>query len=325
MKLSLEQIKTVTCGAASVTEEDGGFVFYRFTKEQTEAYKTYRDEELSLKTLTPAGVRLAFITDSRSISFKYSHRNNYSGGFAWLEAYVNGETAEAFELDGKQKDRPALISLPKGSNKVEIYLPWQKHIMISDFTVDDGASVTPLKRSKVMINYGDSITHGVGTQRSSLCYSSRIARMVDADNFNLGIGSDYFFPELLDLDQKTAPDYITVAYGANDHGLHTRQVVEKSSREFLTKLSAKFPRAKIFVISPIWNAMHYKSDNFDGDLCEIHGILEKSVSGIPNTVLISGWNFVPRDPIYYMDGIHPNEGGMGHYAENLYNEMKKYL
>ena len=328
MKLSLGQIKEITCGAVNVTEEDGGFLFYRFTKEQTEAYKTYRNEEYECapKTLAPSSVRLAFATDSKHFSFRYGHNNKFSKGYAWIEVYVNGEKSHHFGLDEGKKDLLAEVSLGEGMKNIEVYFPWQKQVIISDVTIDDGASVTPLKRSKVMINYGDSITQGFGTQRSSLCYASRIARMLDADNYNRGIGSDCFFPELLDLDEPIkCPDYITVAYGVNDWTLNGREVIQKSSRDFLVKLRAKFPNAKIFVISPIWYAEYLKSEKFDGDLTEVHGILEKTTADIPGVVLINGWDFVPKDPVCFADGCHPNEFGMGHYADNLYAEMKKHL
>ena len=39
MKLNIEQIRAISCGAVRVEETDFGVSFFRFTKEQEEMYK----------------------------------------------------------------------------------------------------------------------------------------------------------------------------------------------------------------------------------------------------------------------------------------------
>jgi len=55
MKLSLEQIRSVTRGAVRVEETEGAVHFYRFTKAQEEMYRQ-RDAMLHMKTFATAGV-----------------------------------------------------------------------------------------------------------------------------------------------------------------------------------------------------------------------------------------------------------------------------
>lgn len=81
MKLTLEQIRSVTCGAASVEQEEDEVHFYRFTPEQMELYRL-RSCELYRKTLATAGVRLRFRTDSSFLTlqgevFEYGGNRRY--------------------------------------------------------------------------------------------------------------------------------------------------------------------------------------------------------------------------------------------------------
>ena len=43
MKLTLDQVRSITHGALSVTEENGTFTFCRFTDYQAELYKSIKD------------------------------------------------------------------------------------------------------------------------------------------------------------------------------------------------------------------------------------------------------------------------------------------
>ena len=73
MKLNIEQIKSITTGAAEVTQEEGGIYFGRFTKEQEYIYQQYSiplGKSLHTRCLAPAGVRLRFRTNSTRFGMK---------------------------------------------------------------------------------------------------------------------------------------------------------------------------------------------------------------------------------------------------------------
>ena len=66
MRLSFDQIKSVTVGALSVKREDDGIHFYKCTEKQIDAW--YRQREgLGNGARTTTGVRLDFITNSEKI------------------------------------------------------------------------------------------------------------------------------------------------------------------------------------------------------------------------------------------------------------------
>ncbi len=325
MILNLEQVKSITCGAESVISGNGGFEFRRFTKEQTNAYIKYRDEMYGKKTLTNSGIRLAFTTDSTNFSLTYGHYTEPSIGFAWIEVFVDGKAVGKFPVDLNAKGRVDLTELGDGVKNIEIYLPWQKNVTVSDITLDDGAILKPLRRSRIMMAFGDSITNGYFAQLTSRTYAAQLAARLDADLYNKAIGGDRFFPELLDVEEPVTPHIITVAYGTNDWIVHSRETLTKRSRDFMVALSRKFPSARIFAISPIWRAMNTRIGKFGGPLSEVHGVIENAAAGLANVTIIDGSKLAPCDPAYYTDGLHPHDFGMDIYAENLYNEIKKYI
>ena len=155
--------------------------------------------------------------------------------------------------------------------------------------------------------------------------SMGLANKLGAELYNLAISGDRFFPELLEYDMGVTPDIITVAYGTNDWYVHSRPTVERRSEEFIKRLSEKYPSAKIFMVSPIDRLSHEKAPRFGDYLPVVYDIIKKNSEGLDNVTVIDGWNLVPADPVYFADGLHPNDFGFEFYAENLYNEIKKYL
>ncbi len=325
MILNLEQVKAITCGAESVISGNGGFEFRRFTKEQTNAYIKYRDEMYGKKTLVNSGVRLAFTTDSTNFSLTYGHYTDHSLGFGWIEVFVDGRSAGNFPVDFNTRGKIELTELGESVKNVEIHLPWQKNVTVSDITLNDGAILKPLRRSRILMAFGDSITMGQNAQITSRTYAAQLAARLDADLYNKAIAGDRFFPELLDVEEPVTPDIITVAYGTNDWIVHSRETLTKRSRDFMVALSRKFPLVRIFAISPIWRATNTRIGKFGGPLSEVHGVIENAAAGLANVTVIDGSKLAPCDPAYYTDGLHPHDFGMDIYADALYLEIKKHL
>ena len=325
MKLTVEQIKAITCGSVDVYETDNGWCCRRMTREMEEAYKIFREDNYKKKAQTCAGVRLAFETDSSSFSFTYGHYTDFSLGMGWFEIFVNGVKAGYYPMDFGRKDLTAKVSLDGRVSLVEVYFPYHKCVAVKDVTVDDGSYIKPVKRSMTMLSFGDSITHGMCAQSPSRVYAVSLADKLEADLYNIAVSGDRFFPEILEYDMGISPDIITVAYGTNDWWVHSRPTVERRSREFIKKLSAKYPASKIFVVSPIDRLSHEKAAKFGDYLICMHELLERSASGLDNVTVVNGWELVPADPAYFADGLHPSDHGMDHYAENLYKKIKKHI
>ena len=327
MLLNLEQIKKITRGVDRVEEQDGIFHFYRFTNRQMEAYHALEDLDFYNKTHATAGVRMAFRTDASCFSFDYQTTYGSSRRYAWFDVYVDGSLVSHFGSDGEAvKSAHAQIKLPKGEKDVEIYFPWSRTVTISNVEIDDGATVCPLFRKHTMISFGDSITHGYDAIYPSLAYASHLARLMDADQLNKGIGGERFFPALLEEPDAISPDYVTVAYGTNDWNCCTPEVFAENCKAFYTRLSALYPNARIFAITPIWRADHAQKKPYGADCVVIDGVIREICRDLPNVTVIRGWNFVPHKSEFFSDlSLHPNDFGFGSYAANLYAEIVKAL
>lgn len=328
MTLDIQKIKEITVGAVGVFEENGEIVFRRFTDEETRYYRIYRDEVYARKTYTTAGVRLAFETDSKRLAFSYKLLEHPWRPFGFFDVTVDGAIVLHEGIHKGSGEGQVDIVLKEGAKTVEIWFSWSKGMSLSDISLDDGATIVPKKRSRTMINYGDSITHGYDSIYPSLSYASQLASILDADAVNKAIGGDRFFSEILEVENGVeSPDIVTVAYGTNDWSCHSRATVERRSREFYSALSKKYPKAKIFAVTPIWrtNSTADKSPKYGAPCTEVEGLIRKVTEGLSNVTVISGWSLTPHQTDFYSDGLHPNDLGMSIYAKNLAAEIGKYL
>ncbi len=331
MKLSLDQIRAVTRGVVRVTEENDAFRFFRFTNAQSAAYHAAGKEDFYRKSFSSAGIRLAFFSNTGRLSFSFVPSSGSSRKWFGFDVCTNGRITDHREYN--REDDPATFhfetSFAPGEKKIEVYFPFSARVDLFDVTVDDGATLVPARRSRTMIAFGDSITHGYDSHYPSLSYANRLSVMLDADTVNKGIGGDIFFPALLDEgdDAYENPDYITVAYGTNDWRGHPKAKTENACREFYQKLSSRYPMSKIFAITPIWRGdENTNATDFGAPLRVMDRVIGERVADLPNVTLISGEWLVPHTPDFFIsDVLHPNELGFALYAANLFEEIKKHL
>ena len=327
MNLTLEQIKSIAHGVAQVIEEDGKICLYRFTEEQRELYRGY-SADFFAKSFASAGITLEFTTNSRRLAMKTQVSSGSSRTFFFHSIFVNGSRYASL---GCEKSNNGIFggewALPEGENTVKIYFPFSTSSRLISFELDDGASLTPVKKSKKMLMFGDSITHGYDSWSPENSYAFRVSDALDAEAINKGIGGEIFFPDLALTHDDIEPDYITVAYGTNDWSRNNKERFEKNSKAFYENLAKNYPNAKIFAITPIWR--HRPTDpvsNTIGTLGVIGKHIEKVTADIPNVTVIDGTFLVPHDEKYFApDVLHPNDEGFEHYAKNLLIELKKYI
>ena len=253
MKLTLEQVRSMTHGALSVTEENGIFTFRRFTDRQAELYETVND--FRVKVPATSGVRLEFVTDASKFSFDYRINIASSRRFYYFDVFVDGIMMQHFGHEGLAEAASTLtVKLPEGSHRVAVYFPNLAKATLSNLTLDDGATLEPVKKSRRLLCYGDSITQGYDAKYSSQTYANLLADRLDAEMVDQGIGGEVFRPELIDPDMDFDPDIITVAYGTNDWSGQEHDRTVQCANEFYARLRATYPKAKIFAITPIWRA-----------------------------------------------------------------------
>lgn len=328
MVLNLEQIRAITRGADRVEETAEGFCFHRFTKAQEQAYLEGGNEGFCKKVTATAGVRLAFRTDATVFSFTYDFAVASSRRYAWFDLYVDGLLTKHFGISGDSiTGGKASISLPEGVKTVELYFPWTYCTVLSNVELKDATVLEGISRKYKMLTFGDSITQGYDAIYPSLSYASSLARLMDADALNKGIGGEVFFPAMLSEPDAVAPDFVTVAYGTNDWSGREYEDTKARCRAFYARLSELYPNARIFAITPIWREGGMRTNTkYGAPVTEVDTMIREVCADLSNVTVINGWTFVPAKPEFYADlRLHPNDLGFGQYAQNLYAAIAREL
>ena len=323
MKLSLEQLKSVACGIDRLEEVDGGVQFFRMTAAQKEYYLGYNNIEKANKTDSTSCVRLAFYTDSESVKFSAKFTEGSSRAYAYFDIYENGAM---IAHGGHEKENEAEVEakLLAGESLVEIYFPWSKGVILTSFELDNGATIKPYVRSKKLVAYGDSITHGYDAIYPSLSYINRLGNLLDADVHNRAIGGDVFSPELAKRDNIEHADFVTIAYGTNDWSMCTLEKFEANARGFFKIIHERFSNARVIVIAPIWRGDSERETAMARPIADVYKLFCEYTKDYSNFTVVDGWNLIPHLSAFFHDQIlHPNDQGFSLYAENLYKEIMK--
>lgn len=340
MKLSFDEIKSITCGAARVVEEEGGLRFWRFTEHQEYLYSQLRPVLTKVKNYRPtsttsAGVKLYFTTDSDTLYLKVDVKRGSPRTFFSFDVVVNGKCLTSMDNFG---DRPypqgepktpyplgiheKTLNLGKGEKTVEVFFPWSVCPILLEVGLEDGSFVKPVKRPKKWLVFGDSITQGYDILRPSQHHIPKTAEKLNAEVYNKAIGGEFFFPPLSDSPDAFQPDYITVAYGTNDlvhvDGSRFNEDVEL----FFSNLRRHYPNAKIACITPIWRATFDGANNFD-TIENLEKRMAAAVANVPGVKVVCGYDFVPHDTALLSDlSTHPNDKGFAYYCENFCKEIE---
>ena len=328
MKLTFDQLRGMITGAVRFWEEDGLLRMSRFTEEQDKLYETV-SEAFHMKALASAGMRLMFRTDSRSLTLKVVTDKGSTRRFFSYDVFVDGKPAgylgnyaEPMPEDYIPEPYPlgefsGTVNLGEGEKTVCVYMPWTVSTAIREVSLDDGAFAEPAKPEKLLLAYGDSITQGYDAPRPSQRYASKLADFLGAAELNKAIGAEIFRPELAQLPDPVAPDYISVAYGTNDWSKTDEPTLRENSRAFYSALSRNYPSARIFALTPICRKDHRDYRPF-GPFARVEEVLREAVQDLENVTVIRCFDFLPEDAGCFSDKyLHPNARGFDLYARHL--------
>lgn len=334
MKLNLQQIRQITQGAIRVTEEVDGVHFYRFSESEE---RVYRGTDFERKAPSTAGIGMEFDTDGKRLTLAVSMMPSTSRYYFACDVFVNDEylgSIQNFEDGGilggyteavyPQGDFEGNFDLGEGKKRVRIVFPWSVMCVLREMTLSEATDLAPVKPSRRMLLYGDSITHGYDALHPSGSYASRLARALGYEGFNKAMAADMFRPALAEAESDVEAQLVTVAYGTNDWSHIDADTFRVNCKGFLQTLCERQKKAKIFVITPIWRKDHGEPHAF-GDFETVERILRDICATLPVTV-IRGYDLVPHDTDNFGDGsLHPNLRGFEQYFNNLLAEMKKFL
>ena len=314
MKLTLENIKSITNGALTIEERDGYYRFERYTEEQKAAYENR--QRSYIRTSATSSIVLDFYTDSENINFDYEidRLNMIMADYMFFDVWEDDVmTYHIGAYSTEPMKTTANLSLSKGEKRVRIYLPNIFKMNISAPILDDGAYFRPAEKKKCALILGDSITQGFDANFPSMSYPNILARDFDLYMVNQSIGGEIFLPESLGTKPLFDADIITVAYGTNDWlgGSPDFEAIE----EYFDKLATLYPRAKKFYISPIWLK---DIDKTPGGISfyDAKSRFEKCADDKGFSV-VEGLKIMHHTEGMFSDGEHPNDLGFTQYAKLL--------
>ena len=329
MNLSKSQIESITLGAAEILQTDAGLCFRRFTQEQMEMY-AQRNKEYYLRARSASGIQLRFCTNSTKMLFSAVISRGSSRSRFVLEVYVNGKRIGLIgnHENGSVPAAYDAIELPlgafskefdlgEGEKEVCIYLPWSAMVELQELCLDDGAWFEPVKPGKKLLCFGDSITQGYDTLYPSAKYATQLAKLLDAEERNKGVGGEIYFPELAKTKEDYDPDYITVAYGSNDWNKSDLATFRSNCTQFFENLCENYPNARIYVITPIWRS-DCETPHKVGEFALLEQVIRTVTAPYAHITVIPGFDLVAHDENYFADRrLHPNDEGFRCYFENL--------
>jgi lysophospholipase L1-like esterase len=215
--------------------------------------------------------------------------------------------------------------LGKGDKIVEIVFPWSVIVEILSVCIDDNSYVLPVIKDKILLCYGDSITHGYDAIHPTNRYAYKLANLLGADEINKAIGGDIFFPPIVGNKEDFDPDYIIVAYGTNDWEKCTLKDFTHACRDFYDALSHNYPNAKIFALTPIWRGDMDEPKEM-GKFEVLKNTIIDQTDDLGNVHVIDCTNAVPGESKYFAsDLLHPNDDGFDYYARFVYQKIKEIL
>ena len=321
MELTVEKIQSIMCGGVDIKEIDGKLRIYRFNDKEIAA-------ENNPNLHYSAGVRLVCKTDASAVKIKIHVKNFAVRSYFALDVLCDGvpcgsitncndTTGNFAEKEYQLGDFSGEFTLPCGEKLLEIVLPHSVVCDIEWLELENATFIEPVKRSKKLLSFGDSITQGYDALHPINSYAARLADILDAELFDKGLGGALFCPALVTAQDDITPDYITVAYGTNDWSSCSSAVLEENCRGFMKALSEKYPDVPTIVITPIWRAdmdSIYKAGTFS----DVVKIIENECKPYKNVIIVSGISLVPGKTELFGDTyLHPNDEGFKAYAENL--------
>ena len=320
MRLTLEQIKSITVGALRIWEEEGIFCFAKCTEKQEKAWFEL-EEILELRAKATTGVRLDFYTNSKKVTFVPIIKNFLER----YEIFVDNVFVYYYDKPDFKESTRKEIHLDGNEHRITIYLPAHETGSFESIEIEDDATLVSPKFKRKILFIGDSITQGWDSTYDSLSYANQVSRFFEAESIIQGIGGAFFHNTVFDESIKFEPDIVIVAYGTNDW-VYYRTVEEGQLQcsQFLDQVQRKYGGKKVFGISPIWRG--------DTRNKRAMGEFETCVSYVKDEIrkhqmiLIEGETLVPHLKEFFVgDMIHPNTSGFGVYALNLIAQMEKYL
>jgi len=322
-ELAFPEIEKLLFGSLRNEIKDGLFIPHRFAPWQEALFEATVDSiQKPLKTKSTASVYLDFLTDATRLELDCRFVRGSTQAPAYIDVYIDGVLKEHVGRETvEEHDARFAFSFGEGEKRVTLFFPNLFGLRIRSLAMD-GSFYQPYPKKMRWLAVGDSITQGYTTEFPSLSYVNILARKLGAEVINQAIGGARYKASDIAEGIPFAPDLITVAYGTNDwaHG----EDFEKNAGEYFTALRRLFPKTPIVAILPIWRGDVATRPEAKMPFPEAAPVLRGVYERFEGVTVVDGAALVPPLPAFYNpDTLHPNELGFMHYADGLYEILRR--
>lgn len=332
MRLTLDDIKKITSGAESITEENGLIHFERMKEGTINDFieADWYEGGYDKRCRALAGIHLDFLTNTTKISIKAKNiRTASSRSFGYIDVLMNNILLGHFGSEKIEDNKGEFtIDLLESPSRVSIYLPNLITLDLEYIEIDDGSYFEKVKKDGTYLFYGDSITQGYDTRMPSLAYSAIVARAMNMDLINLAIGGSFFDYRI--LREKYECDTVFVAYGTNDWSHKSFERIQKDVTEFFDLLVKQYPSQRKIVILPYYRHDYEVIKDYGNNIekggksfKETRELIRNSAISY-NLEIIDSINFYPKEEMSFSDKhLHPNEFGNMLIASHIIDYLSK--
>jgi hypothetical protein len=278
----------------------------------------------------PAGVRLAFLSDTTHIAGTIDPQADNSR----LDLCCDGNRVGSVEL--ARRDSFQFDNLKSGEKLIELWLPQYGSFRLKSLQLSDGASVEPFEETRPRwITYGSSITQCRAAESPIYTWPAIVAREHGLNLTCLGYGGQcHLDPMVARMIRDLPADYISICAGINIQGASSL-----SPRTFrpaiigsVQTIREKHPDIPLVLISPIYSPPRENHPNVVGFNLKL---MREEVAAAVNVLRTHG-----DANIHYLNGLelfgakyahllpdelHPNAEGykvMGrNFLEKVAGEM----
>jgi hypothetical protein len=325
--LSLPDAQSHFRGILRLRRDEEGWTPERLTERQFAHYATHSEGRV-IRSNCAAGVQLRFRTDSPTLDLAFECLGG-ARQYLGIDVEVDGQCVhsvrrERFEGLFEQRlldfqEAPAIL------RDITVHLPCSMVVRLKRVELRDGSAVrqAPVQPGRLLC-LGDSITQGMSAISPLSTVTTQLARLLNSELLNQGIGGHTFEAAALDALPGFRPDRITVAYGTNDWKTgRDGDAIAANVRAYLARLRELFPGVPIWIISPLWRDIGAQRLASGMTLPECGRRILATAGEFAGVGTVDGLALVPHQGLYFVDGTHPNELGFMHYAANLLRAIRQ--
>jgi lysophospholipase L1-like esterase len=318
-------------GAVSLEWGDGWVRPWRIPFEQQVLFGTQNpSDRLLSRAKMPAGVRIAFLTDSTTVGCEVEGISPDPGAIAAARVDVccDGELHQSVLLTGPNPppgpspapfpSNMAIVSgLPSREKLIEVWLPHYCEVRVHAIELDEGASVRSFEdpRPRLLV-YGSSNTQSRGAESPIYTWPAVVARRCDMNLTNLGYGSAcHLDPMVARLMRDLPADVIAMEIGINIYINAAFNAVSLRAAfiGFVQTLRDGHPSVPIVVMSSLYSVERETTPNAAGlTLQTIREELADAVSALhdQNLHYVNGLDLFGADMVEMLpDRLHPSAEG----------------